>query len=85
MAKFKYVSNFRKLWGTINVNSAGYYDLEVESVSDFEGSEKSLYFTEKSWLGLKNYGLTFGLIGLGLALYISALCLRKAAIRSNLY
>lgn len=51
---------FRKLWGTVSVQEAGSYSLEIESIFDF--SKKSLYLTEGSWLGMKNYYLSQGLI-----------------------
>ena len=68
-------TNFRKLWGIIEAKEAGFHTLEIESIYDW--SKKGIYFTEKSWLGFKNYGLVFGMIGVGLLIIISSFILKK--------
>ena len=41
----------KKLWGIVNVENAGDYNLNVKSLSDFD---KRLYFAKCTWFGLRN-------------------------------
>lgn len=68
--------NFRKLWGVIDVQEGGFYDLEV--VSTYPYGKKSVMFSEMSWAGSKNYFLSVSLIVLGvLGIIFSVLLFKK--------
>lgn len=71
-------SNFRKLWGVINVEKEGEYLLFIEST--FPYGKKSLYFSEMSWMGTKNYFLSMGMIVSGVVGIILSLVLYKIGI-----
>ena len=65
---------FKKLWGIVNVENAGEYNLSVISTYEF-ASSKEVYITEKSILGLPNYRavvtmLTIGVLGICGAFYL---------------
>ncbi|KAI4291573.1 hypothetical protein PAPHI01_0847 [Pancytospora philotis] len=66
--------NFRKLWGVVDVPEAGEYGLDVKSNFDFSG--KSIYITEKSRFGMKNYLLVGGLLLFGLLTMLSSVLLK---------
>lgn len=76
-------SNFRKLWGIINVETSGYYQLDIESIFDFCG--KGLYFSESSWLGLKNYAVSYGLLLIGGLAILTSFLLKRLALAENIY
>ncbi|WUR03427.1 CDC50-like protein [Vairimorpha necatrix] len=55
--------SFRKLWGVIKVEKEGVYELEIES--RFPYGNKKVFFSESSWVGTKNYFLSYLLIIMG--------------------
>ncbi|KAK6089281.1 hypothetical protein P3W45_001754 [Vairimorpha bombi] len=68
--------NFRKLWGIIDVQEGGVYDMEI--VSTYPYGKKNVVFSEVSWAGTKNYFLSISLIVIGFAgLIFSGLLFKK--------
>lgn len=68
--------NFRKLWGIINVEESGVYKVEIDST--FPYGKKSIFFSQVSWAGTKNYFLSMALIAMGLVgLVFSVFLYRK--------
>jgi len=68
-------SNFKKLWGKVEVERSGYYDLLIDSKYDLPKS-KGVIFSEKSVLGLPNYYavgcyLIVGILSIGASVYLS--------------
>ncbi|KAI5169476.1 hypothetical protein PAEPH01_0748 [Pancytospora epiphaga] len=73
--------HFRKLWGVMEIPKAGYYELEIESIFDLSG--KKLYLTNKSWLGMRNYLLSAGLILIGIVSILLSALLRRMTITAD--
>lgn len=56
---------FKKLWGRMKITKGGKYKMKIESIFDY--AKKGIYITQKNWLGIRNYFITFGLLLIGLS------------------
>lgn len=70
-------SNFKKLWGRIEVPEAGNYNVTV--LSNYKiANKKAILITEKSALGVPNYYATVGFFVVAALSIVSSIYLKKA-------
>lgn len=69
-------SSFKKLWGKINVERAGYYNVTIESTYDI-ARRKRVLFTERSILGIPNYYASACFFGVGVLSVLTYMYLGK--------
>ncbi|KAM0680948.1 Cell cycle control protein 50A [Glugoides intestinalis] len=70
-------SNFKKLWGRLNVPEAGEYNITVLSNYNI-AKKKSILITEKSSLGIPNYYATVGFFAVAVLSILSSVYLKTA-------
>lgn len=71
-----FTSNFKKLWGRLNVEEEGVYNLNIESEYKF-GNSKAILFVEKSSIGMFSYYCAYCL------LFIGGIVSFRIALRKN--
>lgn len=67
-------SSFKKLWGILDVEQAGNYDLSILSNYKF-ANKKSIKISEKSILGIPNYFAVFLMVLVGVSCIVSSIFL----------
>lgn len=67
---------FKKFWGIVDVETAGEYNLTVDSTYEF-ASKKEIYIAEKSILGLPNYRAVVTMFTIGILSVLGSIYLNR--------